>query len=200
MLKTLIATDTGPRRPAGPGKGPQGDTLLAPMPALIPNWTQAPDSPAPRWPGYANGKPTAAPPVEIEARHFDFYYGAFQALGDINLVIPRHHITALIGPSGCGKSTFLRAINRMYDAIPGAEAEGELLLGGTNVVKVENLVELRKRVGMIFQRPNPFPMSIFDNVAYGLRLEAQGAGRRSPGHEFRSASSRRCSTPTFGMK
>jgi phosphate transport system ATP-binding protein len=115
------------------------------------------------------------PPAEIEARHFNFYYnhGAFQALGDVNLAIPRHRITALIGPSGCGKSTFLRAINRMHDQTPGAISEGDLLLGGENTITMTDLTALRKRVGMIFQRPNPFPMSIFDNVAYGLRLEAQ---------------------------
>jgi phosphate transport system ATP-binding protein len=115
------------------------------------------------------------PPAEIEARHFNFYYnyGAFQALGDINLAVPRNRVTALIGPSGCGKSTFLRAINRMHDQTPGAISAGELLLGGENTVTMTDLTGLRKRVGMIFQRPNPFPMSIFDNVAYGLRLEAQ---------------------------
>ncbi len=123
------------------------------------------------------------PPADIEARNFDFYYdgGAFQALADINLAIPRRRVTALIGPSGCGKSTFLRAINRMHDQTPGAVAKGQLLLAGENVNTMTDLIALRKRVGMIFQRPNPFPMSIFDNVAYGLRLEAQ----RVPGSEIK---------------
>src|SRR5919202_5323088 len=110
--------------------------------------------------------------MQLEARHFNFYYGSFKALDDINMAAERHQITALIGPSGCGKSTLLRAINRMHDRTPGARAEGELLLDGTDVNTMADLVALRKRVGMIFQRPNPFPMSIFDNVAYGLRLEA----------------------------
>jgi phosphate transport system ATP-binding protein len=114
----------------------------------------------------------------IEARHFSFYYGAFKALNDINLAIPRNRVTALIGPSGCGKTTFLRAINRMHDQTPGAASTGELLLDGQNVNAMTDLTALRKSVGMIFQRPNPFPMSIFDNVAYGLRVEAQRVPRR----------------------
>ncbi|HEX9117064.1 MAG TPA: phosphate ABC transporter ATP-binding protein PstB [Anaerolineae bacterium] len=119
------------------------------------------------------------PPAKIEARDFNFYYdgGAFQALADINLAIPRHRITALIGPSGCGKTTFLRAINRMHDQTPGALSEGELLLSGENILAMTDLAALRKRVGMIFQRPNPFPASIFENVAYGMRLEAQRVPR-----------------------
>jgi phosphate transport system ATP-binding protein len=121
------------------------------------------------------------PPAEIEARHFNFFYnhGGFRALADINIHIPQHRVTALIGPSGCGKSTFLRAINRMHDQTPGAFAEGELLLGGENINTMSNLTALRERVGMIFQRPNPFPMSILDNVAYGLRLEAQNTPKNA---------------------
>jgi phosphate transport system ATP-binding protein len=119
----------------------------------------------------------AASEAQIEARNFSFYYGAFRALDTINLVAPRNRITALIGPSGCGKSTLLRAMNRMHDRTPGARAEGELLLGGQDINAARDLVELRKRIGMIFQRPNPFPMSIFDNVAYGMRLSAQRISR-----------------------
>src|SRR5579859_3668005 len=115
----------------------------------------------------------AAQEPEIEARGFNFYYGGFRALADINMVAPRHQITALIGPSGSGKSTLLRAMNRMHDRTPGAHADGQLLLQGQDINAQNNLVNLRKQVGMIFQRPNPFPMSIFDNVAYGLRLQAQ---------------------------
>ncbi len=114
----------------------------------------------------------------IEARHFSFYYGAFKALDDISLAAPQRRITALIGPSGSGKSTLLRAMNRMHDNTPGAHAEGELLLDGENILTFPDLVQLRKRVGMIFQRPNPFPMSIFDNVAYGLRLAAQRVSKQ----------------------
>jgi len=112
---------------------------------------------------------------EIEARNFDFYYsgGAFKALNQIDLVVPRHKITAFIGPSGCGKSTFLRAINRMHDRTPGAYSEGELLFKGQDINTLTDLTALRKCIGMIFQQPTPFPLSIFDNVAYGLRLAAQ---------------------------
>ncbi|MFN8496018.1 MAG: phosphate ABC transporter ATP-binding protein PstB [Caldilineaceae bacterium] len=112
---------------------------------------------------------------EVEARHFNFYYngGAFKALNQIDLVIPRHRITAFIGPSGCGKSTFLRAINRMHDRTPGVYSEGELLFKGQNINTLTDLTALRRRIGMIFQQPTPFPLSIFDNVAYGLRLAAQ---------------------------
>jgi phosphate transport system ATP-binding protein len=124
-----------------------------------------------------NGSSALVPDAQAEvvSRNFNFYYGKFHALTDVNMIIPHNQITVLIGSSGCGKSTFLRAINRMHDRIPGARAEGELLLRGDDINKMKGLVDLRKRVGMIFQRPNPFPMSIFENVAYGLRLEAQHA-------------------------
>lgn len=114
----------------------------------------------------------------IEVRDFNFYYGNFRALDGIKMDAPRNRITALIGPSGSGKSTLLRAINRMHDRTPGARTEGAMLLDGQDVNDVADLVDLRKRVGMIFQRPNPFPMSIFDNVAYGMRLSAQKIARR----------------------
>ena len=108
---------------------------------------------------------------KIEVRNFNFYYGDFQALDDITLTIRRNQITALIGPSGCGKSTFLRAINRMNDTIASARAEGDILLDGQNIYdEGVDVVELRQRVGMVFQRPNPFPQSIFDNVAFGPRV------------------------------
>jgi phosphate transport system ATP-binding protein len=108
---------------------------------------------------------------KIEVRNFNFYYGDFQALIDLNLPIPRRQITALIGPSGCGKSTFLRALNRMNDTIPGARAAGEVLLDGKNVYDPDvDVVELRHQVGMVFQRPNPFPQSIYNNVAFGPRV------------------------------
>jgi phosphate transport system ATP-binding protein len=121
------------------------------------------------------------PKAEIEARQFSFFYGSFPALANIDLLVPRRRITALIGPSGCGKSTFLRAINRMHDQTPGARATGTLLFGDQDVNHWGDLIDLRKRIGMIFQRPNPFPMSIFDNVAYGLRLEAQKIPRSEVG-------------------
>lgn len=108
---------------------------------------------------------------KIEVKNFNFYYGEFQALIDLNLPIREKQITALIGPSGCGKSTFLRALNRMNDTISIARAEGEVLLDGKNVYDEDvDVSELRQRVGMVFQRPNPFPQSVYDNVAYGPRI------------------------------
>lgn len=109
--------------------------------------------------------------IKIEVRDFNFYYGDFQALIDLNMPILENQITALIGPSGCGKSTFLRALNRMNDTISIARAEGEVLLDGKNVYDPDvDVVELRQRIGMVFQRPNPFPQSIYNNVAFGPRI------------------------------
>ena len=108
---------------------------------------------------------------KIEVQQFNFYYGDFQALIDLNLSIRRRQINALIGPSGCGKSTFLRALNRMNDTIANTRAEGVVLLDGKNIYDADvDVVELRQRVGMVFQRPNPFPQTIYDNVAYGPRV------------------------------
>ena len=113
----------------------------------------------------------AVPPTCIRAAGFNAWYGAFQAIKDLSLDIPRERVTALIGPSGCGKSTFLRWINRMNDMIRGARAEGLLNLDGEDLLAGElDLVDLRCRVGMVFQKPNPFPKSIYDNVAFGPRL------------------------------
>lgn len=108
---------------------------------------------------------------KLEIRNFNFFYGDFQALIDLNMPIHENQITALIGPSGCGKSTFLRALNRMNDTISYARAEGEVLLDGKNVYDEDvDVVELRQRIGMVFQRPNPFPQSIYNNVAFGPRV------------------------------
>ena len=108
---------------------------------------------------------------KIDVNHFNFFYGDFQALIDLKLPIREKQITALIGPSGCGKSTFLRALNRMNDTIAGARAEGEVLLDGKSVYDADvDVVELRQRIGMVFQRPNPFPQSIYNNVAFGPRV------------------------------
>ncbi|GMV87086.1 MAG: phosphate import ATP-binding protein PstB [Chthonomonas sp.] len=110
----------------------------------------------------------AALPPKISARGLSFFYGKSQALRDVNLNIPANRITALIGPSGCGKSTFLRCLNRMNDLIDGTRLEGEVLLDGQNIYAPGvDPVELRQTVGMVFQKPNPFPMSIYENVAYG---------------------------------
>ncbi|MCC6799290.1 MAG: phosphate ABC transporter ATP-binding protein [Anaerolineae bacterium] len=116
--------------------------------------------------------------IKINVRNFSFYYGDFQALDSLTLGIGQNEITALIGPSGCGKSTFLRSLNRMNDTIPGARAVGDVLLDGKNIYDPEvDVTELRQRVGMVFQRPNPFPQSIYDNVAFGPRV--LGTARRS---------------------
>jgi phosphate transport system ATP-binding protein len=106
--------------------------------------------------------------TKLRVGDFSFFYGDFQALRDINVDIPVHQITSIIGPSGCGKSTFLRAFNRMNDLIPTTRAEGQILMDGEDLYGVD-VVDLRKRVGMVFQQPNPFPKTIFDNVAYGPR-------------------------------
>jgi phosphate transport system ATP-binding protein len=108
---------------------------------------------------------------KIETQNLNFYYGNKLALKNISLACADRHVTAIIGPSGCGKSTFIRTLNRMNDVVVGARAEGEILLDGENInAPGIDVVELRKRVGMVFQKPNPFPKSIFDNVAYGLRI------------------------------
>ena len=108
---------------------------------------------------------------KIEAKNVDFYYGSFHALKGINLAIPAGEVVAFIGPSGCGKSTFLRLFNRMNDLIPGARLEGQILIDGNDIYDRSVDVDvLRRGVGMVFQRPNPFPKSIFENVAYGLRV------------------------------
>ena len=107
----------------------------------------------------------------IEAKNVNFYYGDFHALKNINMKMERNTVTAFIGPSGCGKSTFLRLFNRMNDLIEGTRLTGECLIDGQNIYdKSVSVVELRKQVGMVFQKPNPFPKSIFENVAYGLRV------------------------------
>lgn len=109
--------------------------------------------------------------IVITTRHLDFFYGPTQALFDITLDIPAKQVTALIGPSGCGKSTFLRCLNRMNDTISGSRIEGEIAINARNIYAPgTNVVELRKVVGMVFQKSNPFPKSIFDNVAYGPRI------------------------------
>ena len=111
------------------------------------------------------------PPIAVVAANFSAWYGKFQALHNLSLEIPHRRVTAFIGPSGCGKSTFLRWINRMNDLIPIARGSGKLDLHGLNVLaKTTDVVDLRRRVGMVFQKPNPFPKSIFENVAYGPRL------------------------------
>jgi phosphate transport system ATP-binding protein len=110
-------------------------------------------------------------PPKIEIRSLNFYYGELQALHNVNMTLADRSITAFIGPSGCGKSTLLRVLNRMYALYPKQRAEGEVLIGGKDILgPIVDVAELRYRVGMVFQKPTPFPMSVFDNVAFGLRL------------------------------
>jgi phosphate transport system ATP-binding protein len=124
---------------------------------------------------------TVDPGPALDAREFSFAYGRHQALRAITMEIPRKGVTAIIGPSGCGKSTFLRSINRMNDIIPGARYRGDIRVEGKSVFAAgTDLVGLRRRVGMVFQRPNPFPKSIFDNVVYGARLNALVPRRELP--------------------
>jgi phosphate transport system ATP-binding protein len=117
-----------------------------------------------------NSKPESKETI-LEVRDLNFYYGAFQGLKHINLNIQKNTVTAFIGPSGCGKSTLLRTLNRMYDLYPGQRAEGEILFDGQNILNPkQDLNLLRSRIGMVFQKPTPFPMSIYDNIAFGVRL------------------------------
>lgn len=106
----------------------------------------------------------------IEAKNMNLWYGANHALKDINIALPERQITALIGPSGCGKSTFLKSLNRMNDLVEGCRIDGEITFDGVDIYKNYDVNILRKRVGMVFQKPNPFPMSIYDNIAYGPRI------------------------------
>jgi phosphate transport system ATP-binding protein len=108
--------------------------------------------------------------TKLEVRDLSFYYGRFKALNHVHLEIPAGRITALIGPSGCGKSTLLRVFNRMYDLVPGSRAEGEVLFHDEDIVTTRRLLHLRQQIGMVFQRPSPFPLSIYDNVAFAPRL------------------------------
>ena len=115
--------------------------------------------------------PVVAEKTAIEVRNLHFFYGTFKGLKDINLNIAEHKVTAFIGPSGCGKSTLLRTINRMYSLYPGQRAEGQIKLYGQDILDPgQDLNLLRARVGMVFQKPTPFPMSIYDNIAFGVRL------------------------------
>jgi phosphate transport system ATP-binding protein len=110
-------------------------------------------------------------PALFQIREFDFHYGKFHAIKSVNMDIQKHHVTAFIGPSGCGKSTLLRCMNRMYDLYPGQEARGQMLLEGKNILdKSVNLTALRANIGMVFQKPTPFPMSIYENIAFGVRM------------------------------
>jgi len=120
----------------------------------------------------------ALPPSKLEVRNLNFYYGKFHAIRNVNMSIREKKVTAFIGPSGCGKSTLLRTFNRMFELYPGQRAEGEILLDGDNLLTSKADISLiRAKVGMVFQKPTPFPMSIYDNIAFGVRLfERLGKG------------------------
>jgi phosphate transport system ATP-binding protein len=120
--------------------------------------------------------PFANSTVKLQAESLNFFYGAFQALFDVNLSIREKQVTALIGPSGCGKSTFLRTINRISETIRYTRVEGRITLDGADILKMD-VTALRRRIGMVFQRPNPFPKSIFENVAYGVRVNVLDKSR-----------------------
>ena len=148
-------------------------TLRPPMPFTpSPRPTLAPRRPVPTG--------TEEPP-SVDVRQFNFFYGPRQVLRNLTFSIQRKAVTAIIGPSGCGKSTFLRSINRLNDLIPATRSEGEILVEGTSIFAPgTDLVALRQRVGMVFQRPNPFPKTIYDNVAYGPALNALVSRRDLP--------------------
>ena len=114
---------------------------------------------------------------KVTVDELSFFYGKFKALNDVSFQIPATRITAIIGPSGCGKSTLLRVMNRMYDLVPNSYATGKVMLDGENLVTTRKLLELRQKVGMVFQRPSPFPMSIRDNIAFAPRLLGWGSSR-----------------------
>jgi phosphate transport system ATP-binding protein len=144
---------------------PAGVVEVAPVQTIRTGYRSSPQATRPTIPV---GEPV------IQSRDFSLYYGAKAGVKNINMDIFPRSVTAIIGPSGCGKSTFLRSINRMNDLIPNVHAEGELLIDGVNAYdKRVNLVNLRQQVGMVFQRPNPFPKSIYDNIAYGPRLQGR---------------------------
>src|SRR5512141_1137302 len=140
------------------------------MPAVT-----APDTPVPPQTPVAAA---ASPNAIVDVRELSFYYGAKRALDAITIGIRPNLVTAFIGPSGCGKSTFLRSLNRMNDIIPGTRVEGAVLIDGQDIYAPSvDVVNLRRRVGMVFQKSNPFPKSIFDNVAYGLRINRMTTSR-----------------------
>src|SRR6185503_12628043 len=125
-----------------------------------------------------SGSAPADLPIAIDVERLNFFYGAKRALEDITIQIPTHLVTAFIGPSGCGKSTFLRTLNRMNDIIAGTRVEGKVVIEGRDVYAAgTDVVALRRRVGMVFQKSNPFPKTIFENVAYGVRINGLAKNR-----------------------
>src|SRR5260370_3874711 len=140
-----------------PSRQPSSESMMRPTNV---------DIPAAEW---ARPGPDSA--AKLSARNLNFFYGTFQALRDISMSVYANKVTAFIGPSGCGKSTFLRTLNRMNETVRGSRVEGEILLDGADILN-RDVSEVRRRVGMVFQKSNPFPKSIFDNVAYGPRINS----------------------------
>ena len=135
-------------------------------------------------------------PPKVTARNLNFYYGEHHALKNINLALGTNRVTAFIGPSGCGKSTLLRIFNRMYDLYPGQKATGQLMLDQTNILDPKlDLNLLRARVGMVFQKPTPFPMTIYENIAFGVRLYEKLSKSK-----WMAASRRRCAAARSGTR
>src|SRR5215467_4501677 len=138
-----------------------------------------PPAPMAVTPAETAARPAEQAPVKVDVDRLNFYYGAKRALTDITIAMRENVVTAFIGPSGCGKSTFLRTLNRMNDILPGARVEGRVTIDGQDVYgSGVDVVALRRRVGMVFQKSNPFPKSIYDNVAYGVRINGLSKGRR----------------------
>jgi phosphate transport system ATP-binding protein len=173
---SLRGAGTGMARADAPSIAPRGNVEAVPSRFSTPTPAPKPASPldgalhAPTSGELDKFAPTA-PAAIIEILGLDFFYGTFQGLKDINLKIHEKKVTAFIGPSGCGKSTLLRTLNRMYDLYPGQRAEGKILYNGRNILEAhQDLNMLRAKVGMVFQKPTPFPMSVYENIAFGVRL------------------------------
>src|SRR5437763_1953599 len=146
------------------------------MPTTAPPRTTLPQAPLVH---ASPPEPVAEAAAKIDVKSLDFYYGTRRVLEQITVRIRPNEVTALIGPSGCGKSTFLRTLNRMNDIVPGARVDGAVVIDGRDIYSPGvDVVDLRRRVGMVFQRSNPFPKSIFDNVAYGLKINRLAANKR----------------------
>jgi phosphate transport system ATP-binding protein len=159
--------------------------IVTVMSTLAPPRPQPPVTPAAPSTG---GQQTTEANAKIDVSHLDFYYGARRVLEQIELKVSPNEVTALIGPSGCGKSTFLRSLNRMNDIVPGARVEGSICIDGRDIYASSvDVVDLRRRVGMVFQKSNPFPKSIFDNVAYGLRINRLTRSREELGGRVESS-------------
>jgi len=137
--------------------------------------TPIPDA-TPTGPAPSEPKPADQAKIKMRAENLNFYYGTFKALHDVSLEMQERRITALIGPSGCGKSTFLRTLNRISETIRNTRIEGKVMMDGVDLMEMD-VTQVRRRVGMVFQRPNPFPKSIFDNIAYGVRVNGLARGR-----------------------